>query len=67
MVKKLILSLLLGLFIASCNQGDYTYTRTGYESCRCAGNDEFSCIWHGIGYAVVNPMHRAGTRVNHNC
>ena len=67
MVKKLILILSLGLFIATCNQGDYTYTRTGYEACRCQGRDEFSCMWHGIGYAVVNPMQQPGARVRHQC
>ena len=66
-MKKLFAILVLGLFIASCNQGDYTYTHTTYDACRCRGGDEFSCSFHAIGAMMVNPMHAPGTRARHNC
>ena len=55
-MKKLALMLSLLMIVASCNQGDYSYTNRGYHNCRCGGGDEFTCSMRAIGDVLFNPM-----------
>ena len=61
-MKKLALMISLLWFAVSCNQGDYTYTRTAYEGCMCGGGNEFTCSWHAFGSSLSNPWYAPGSQ-----
>ena len=61
-MKKLALISAIFLFLAACNQGDYTYTRTAYEGCMCGGGNEFTCSWHAFGSSLSNPWYAPGSQ-----